>query len=742
MSNTKRGNAITYDAVCFFFAIFKYKPDFSDCMAEKAKSVNGSGSSKLSESKAAKSAKTKIVVTSALPYANGSIHIGHLIEYIQTDIFVRFLKSIGEDAIYCCADDTHGTPIQIKAEQMGITPEALIAKYHEEHLKDFRAFHIDFDSYYTTNSPENRKYSEQIFNELKKKGDIYTKEITQTYCEKCRRFLPDRYVRGECPNCGAPDQYGDVCEKCGKAHSTTDLIGPKCAICGSPASKKGSVHYFFKLTNYESRLKKWFEENKNLQPEIVNSVSNWFKQGLQDWDISRDGPYFGFKIPGETDKYFYVWLDAPVGYIASTANYCKGKDFDESEYWKKPTGRVIHVIGKDIIYFHYLFWPAMLMGSGFNLPEYILTHGFITVNGEKMSKSRGTFYTASEFLSKFDPQYLRYYYASLLSRKMSDIDLDFKEFQAKVNNELVANIANFCFRVLTFTKKNFEGKIEGIDENKELFANVLRHAENAKQSYSEFNFTNAVKEILALSSEGNKYFQENEPWKLVKEDPEKAQKILGTCINIARILSIVIAPVLPKFAADLREQLNLQALKWSDIDFSLKSHEIGNAEILIRKLDELPAEKETFPINLKVAKIISAEPHPEAEKLVVLQIDLGKEKRQIVAGIRKFYKVEELCGRNIVVVTNLKPAKLRGKESNGMLLAAGENASLLSAPLSHPGDQVFVEGMDTGTAKVGIEEFANVQLSVSAGKACYKGKALRTSKEEISVNAKDGEKIK
>lgn len=687
--------------------------------------------------------KKKILVTAALPYANGSIHIGHLVEYIQTDIFVRFLKLIGEDAIFCCADDTHGTPIQIKAEQLGITPEELIAKFYKEHLKDFKDFNIHFDSYYTTNSPENKKYSEMIFSRLKKNGDIYTKKVTQAFCEKCKRFLPDRYVRGECPKCGAPEQYGDVCEACGSTHATTELIGPHCAICGTPASKKESMHYFFKLSNYAKKLEKWLKENKKLQPEIVNYVLNWIKEGLHDWDISRDGPYFGFKIPGEENKYFYVWLDAPIGYIASTANYCKDKDFKEEEYWEKPTGEIIHVIGKDIIYFHYLFWPAMLMGAGFNLPSYLITHGFLTVEKEKMSKSRGTFFTARDFLGKFDHQHIRYYYASMLSRKLVDIDLDFKDFQGKINNELVANIANFCFRVLSFTKKNFDSKIGEIDKDKKLIDTVLKSAEKAKEYYADFNFNNAVKEILAISAAGNKYFQENEPWKLIKEDKEKAHKVIGTCTNLAKIISIVIEPILPKFSDNLKAQLNLGNLSWDDINFDLTNHEMGKAEILIRKLEALPLEKPVFPLDLKVAKIIKAEPHPDADKLTVLQIDLTKEKRQIVAGISKYYKPDELAGRNIVVVTNLKPAKLRGVESKGMLLAAikGKKLVLLDAPHSKPGDHIEVEGEEINREQIAIEQFAKVKLSVKDKKVLYNGKALKTEKEEIVAEIEDSAKV-
>ena len=439
----------------------------------------------------------RIVVTSALPYANGDIHIGHLVEYIQTDIFVRFLKLIGKDAIYCCADDTHGTPIQIKAEQLGIKPEELISKVHKEHLSDFKSFLIDFDSYYSTNSPENKEYADKIFNSLKDKGFIYTKEVENFYDEKEKRFLPDRYVKGECPKCGAKDQYGDVCEKCNATYKPIDLINPYSTISKTTPVRKKSEHYFFKLSEMSEKIDNWLTTNKKLQPEIVNYVRNWIKEGLNDWDISRDGPYFGFKIPGEEDKYYYVWLDAPIGYIASTQNYCKQNGLDaEKDYWKNKNSEIIHFIGKDIIYFHFLFWPAVLMESGFNLPSYEVVHGFLTVNGEKMSKSRGTFLTARDFLKKYNPEYLRYYYAKLLSKKMSDIDLDFSDFADSVNNELVANIGNFCYRVLSFLEKNFDSSFDSIEEDEKLFGEIIKLTEKIREDYDNVNFKNVVRVFL------------------------------------------------------------------------------------------------------------------------------------------------------------------------------------------------------------------------------------------------------
>ncbi|MFC2016739.1 methionine--tRNA ligase, partial [Chloroflexota bacterium] len=384
--------------------------------------------------------KDKVIVTSALPYANGPIHIGHLVEYIQTDIFVRFLRLIGKDVVYCCADDTHGAPIEIKARELGIKPEQLIAKFFKEHQEDFKNFHIKFDSYYTTNSKENKYFSDLIFERLKKKGLIYKKEIEVTYCEHCKRTLPDRYVKGKCPKCKAADQYGDVCEVCNAAYKTVDLIEPYCTICKNKPVRKSSEHYFFKLSKLSGFLEKWIKTNKNLQQETKNFVLNWIKDELEDWNISRDGPYFGFKIPNEENKYYYVWLDAPIGYISSLANYLKSTKKAEKT-WNE--SKIIHFIGKDITYFHFLFWPAMLYAADLKLPEDIVVHGFLTVNNEKMSKSRGTFFTAKEFLEKYDAEHLRYYYGNVLSKKLADIDLNFDEFRQRINNELVGNLGNF-----------------------------------------------------------------------------------------------------------------------------------------------------------------------------------------------------------------------------------------------------------------------------------------------------------
>jgi len=677
--------------------------------------------------------KQKIIVTSALPYANGPIHVGHLVEYIQTDIFVRFLKLTGKDAVYLCADDTHGTPIEIKAKQEGVKPEEFIARWHKEHTKDFDDFLIRFDSYYSTNSKENKYFSDLIFERLNKKNLIYKKNVEITYCENCKRSLPDRFVKGKCPKCNAPDQYGDVCEKCSATYKTTELIEPYCVVCRKKPIRKKSEHYFFKLSAFSDKLKKWFDKNKKLQSEIKNYLYNWIKQGLEEWDITRDGPYFGFKIPGEKDKYYYVWLDAPIGYISSLANYL-GRDVKKAEkVWND--SEIIHFIGKDIIYFHFLFWPAVLWGAGFEIPDYLVVHGFLTVKKEKMSKSRGTLLTAKEYLENNNPEHLRFYYAKNLSRKVSDINLDFDDLKDSVNNELAANIGNFCFRVLSFLEKNFDGKIKDIEKDTKLINEINKKIKIIEKNYSEVNYNIALKEIMNIGSLGNKYFQDSQPWALIKEDGsrENAHKIVGLCANIVKNLSILLSPILPKFSSELQKQLNLNVLKWDDINFKLKNHKIGKVDILVKRVEEKKEEKEKFPLDLRIAEIISVEEHPDADKLLIMKIDLGAEKRQIVAGIKKYYKKEELIGKRIVIVANLKYAKLRGYESQGMLLAGddGKNIGLLHAEKSEPGSRAYFEGLENGSKEISFDDFKKIEMAAKGRKVFYKGRQLKTDKEEI-----------
>jgi len=676
----------------------------------------------------------KILVTSALPYANGPIHIGHLVEYIQTDIFVRFLKLIGKEIIYICADDSHGTAIEINAKKENTTPEKFIAKWLEEHQDDFKNFHIHFDNYYTTNSKENKEYSDFIFNKLKDNGHIYEKEIELNYCDNCRRFLPDRYIKGNCPKCRAEDQYGDVCEQCHSTYKTTDLVNPYCVICKSKPVRKKSRHYFFKLSAFSKKLKKWLTENKNLQREVVNHVIKWVDE-LEDWDITRDSPYFGFNIPGEKDKYYYVWLDAPIGYISSTKDYCNKHKLNIDDYWKN--GSVTHFIGKDIIYFHFLFWPAMLMDAGFTLPESIVVHGFLTVNKEKMSKSRGTFFTAKEFLKRYDPEFLRYYYSSNLTNKMEDIDLNLDDFIDKVNNELIANIANFIYRVLYFTVKNFNGKItDSIDDLQIKYDDVIN-------DYNVLNFREAVKKILEISSKGNKYFQEHEPWKLINDSREDTQKIVNTCFNLIKDLTILLKPILPKFTEEIEKQINLK-LAIKDLGKPVKSHKIKDAKIIFQKIEKKTKEEETVQdpfskLNIKVARVIDVKEHPKADKLYVMDIDLGQEKKVIVSGLRDYYTKEELLNKNICVLANLEKAKLRGIESKGMLLAAESKGvcKLLLAPNSSPGDQVYIEGIIPLNKEIDYKTFSKIKLKTKKKKAVYNDKILRTDNEEVVVDIED-----
>ncbi len=638
----------------------------------------------------------KILVTSALPYANGPIHLGHMVEYILTDIYCRYLRLTGQDCIYCCADDTHGAPIEINAQRLRISPEELIAKYYQEHKEDFERFLISFDSYYTTNSPENKELSDMIFTKLKEKGDIYQNVIELSFCPKCQRFLPDRYVKGRCPRCGANDQYGDNCEVCNATYNTTDLVAPYCAICHSNPIRKSSRHYFFRLSRYSDRLKDWITQNANIQPEIRNYILNWIESGLKDWDVSRDAPYFGFKITGETDKYYYVWLDAPIGYMASCKHYCEKRGIRFEDYWVNRESRILHFIGKDIIYFHFLFWPAMLMGSGFNLPDNIFVHGFLTVNGEKMSKSRGTFITARAYLERYPPSLLRFYYAMNITRSISDIDLDTADFIERINSELIGNIANLAYRSMTFIRKNFNGILTAPDASK-IIERIKKKVDLISGHYNSCNLRSVVKEILEIGDIGNKFLQNAEPWRVIKTDKDRAWRDLSTIIHILRDMAICLKPIIPDICEDLEAQLGLVALKWANLGNSLEGHIIGQPRQLLKKVEvaELISKNPFLKLDLRVGRIIEAILHSGAERLLVLQVDLGDEKRQIVAGIRAHYSPQELKGKNVVVIKNLKPSRLKGIESQGMLLAAddGERVGVLSAE-GIPGDKITLPNME------------------------------------------------
>ena len=677
----------------------------------------------------------KIVITAALPYANGDIHIGHLLEYIQTDIFVRFQKLIGKDALYICASDMHGTPIEINAKKVGVSPEKFVEKYWKEHQKDFASFLINFDNFHKTHSTENKELAIYFFNELKKKGHIYQKKIPVIYCEHDQRSLPDRLVRGTCPHCKTVDQYGDICENCNSALKGLDLIDPRCIMCGNSPVEKESEHYFFKLGSFSNKLKKWIK-SANIQPEIKNWLDGWLKKGLDDWCISRDAPYFGFEIPdakketGEK-KYFYVWLDAPIGYISSTKNYCDKKKIDWKDYWYK--GKSYHIIGKDIVYFHFLFWPAMLLGVGIPLPD-LTVHGFITVDGQKMSKSRGTFFTAKEFLKLFPAEALRFYYASHLDRKVVDVDLQFTDFQAVNNNVLTGNLGNFCYRVLTFAEKNY-GKITKVadESNKDkLFSEI-------KTSYEQLDFKTAVKNILAIADLGNAYFQKAEPWK----NNEEAEAAVGWCVNLAKNLAIVVSPILPEFSEKVFKALSLKKTGWDDLDFKWKG-KLKKVEKLVEKIEKIP-EEEQFPLQMMVGEIVEVKDHPNADSLYLLNVDFGNVKKQVVAGLKKYKKPEELLKQKAVFCVNLKPAKLRGEKSEAMILVADDekDVALLQHAKAKKGDEVKFGELVNSSKEITFDDFLKLKMVVKKGKIVYDGKVLNVHKHEISVSGvKEGSRVR
>ncbi|MFH1116330.1 MAG: methionine--tRNA ligase [Pseudomonadota bacterium] len=652
----------------------------------------------------------KILVTSALPYANGDIHIGHLVEYIQTDIFVGFLRLIGEDVIYMCASDAHGTPIEINAAKRGITPGELVEEFHRRHLEDFARFEVRFDEFYTTDSPENRRHSEAIYSAAKEKGHIETRDIEQYFCTDCGRFLPDRYIRGTCPKpaCGAPDQYGDVCEVCGATYRPTELIDARCAICGAVPALRTSKHFFFRLRDFNEFLTEWISAPHHLQDEVRAFVRNWIDQGLQDWDISRDGPYFGFKIPGETDKFFYVWLDAPVGYIAAVEHYCSRRtDRSVEDYWLDHDGdvEIHHFIGKDIMYFHTLFWPAMLNAADYRTPDVVHVHGFLTVDSRKMSKSRGTFITARQFADVLSPTYLRYYYASKLSNSIDDLDLNVEEFVNRTNAEFVNNITNLISRTIGFLNKRLDSRLGvlpedvlGTDRLVQQITDV--HIAGCRDAYKKLQFGNAVRHILSISDIANNYIQTREPWTAIKKDPEQARNILTFGVNCIKIIAVLLKPIVPSYCSRVEEMLGLADLKWDDARFDLENRPVGIFEKLLdrlepgafeklieasrRQLGEAVAEpqpivpefKEEITIDefsgvdLRAGKVLAAEAVEGSDKLIKLEVDLGRESRTVFAGIKESYAPQDLVGLTLVVVGNLKPRKMRFGISRGMVLAA------------------------------------------------------------------------
>lgn len=657
----------------------------------------------------------RILVTSALPYANGAIHLGHLVEYIQTDIWVRFQKSQGHHCYYVCADDAHGTPIMLKAQQEGVTPEALIARFSQEHQADFAHFHIGFDHYHSTHSAENRHWAETIFLRLREKGLIIEKDINQAYDPEAKMFLPDRFIRGTCPRCGALDQYGDSCEVCGATYNPLELIEARSAISGAAPIEKSSLHLFFDLAKMQDTLAQYLDSSA-LQPEVANKLREWLNADLNAWDISRDAPYWGFAIPGFADKYFYVWLDAPMGYIASFQALCEMKGIDFDSFWLSDHNtELYHFIGKDIIYFHGLFWPALLSAAGLRLPTAIFAHGFLTVDGQKMSKSRGTFITAQQYRERIgEPDYLRYYFAAKLNAQVEDIDLNLEDFQQRVNSDLVGKWINLLSRSAKLLEKYHAGKLADALAAPELYQAFIQERDTIANYFSERAFQKVIREIMQLTDQANQYVDQHKPWNLAK-DPEKLPEVQAICtqvINLFRVLAIYLQPVIPATVAKIAEFLGDDLRHWDALDKPLLNKTLPSylpllqrldASVLIDKTtvsqdtvkkqenlsDKSKSKQETVEnkdtketkttisleefqkVSLQVAEVKAVEAVDGAEKLLKLQVDVGEENlRQIFSGIRKNYPPAALLGKKVLVVTNLAAKKMRFGVSEGMLLTA------------------------------------------------------------------------
>ena len=650
----------------------------------------------------------KILATSALPYANGPIHLGHLVEYIQTDIWTRFQRLRGHEAYYVCAEDTHGTPIMLKARDEGLTPESLIEKIGNEHRRDFADFNIAFDNYYTTHSEENQHFSEFIFEQLKTKGHITTRTITQAYDPVEKMFLPDRFIRGTCPRCGAEDQNGDNCEVCGAAYAPTDLADAVSVISGAAPVSRDSEHYFVRLSDFEPMLRDWTGSGR-LQSEVVNKLNEWFDTGLQDWDISRDAPYFGFEIPGAPGKYFYVWLDAPIGYMASFRNFCNSSGVDFDTFWAADApAELYHFVGKDILYFHTLFWPAMLHGAGFRTPTAVFTHGFLTINGQKMSKSRGTFIKARTYLNHLDPDYLRYYFAAKLNNRVEDIDFNVEDFVVRVNADLVGKVVNIASRCAGFIEKRFEGQLSGTLPDPALTEKFCEQHSAICQYFENREFSRAIREIMALADLANQYINDVKPW-IIAKDGARADELQAVCtqgLNLFRMLVTWLAPVVPKLAERSGEFLRHPITTENALEQVTKpllDHQIGP---FVRLLDRIELEDanammedtqfmnedegnnsmskhlkgdpispeitidEFAKVDLRVVRVNAAETVEGADRLLKLTLDLDGETREVFAGIKSEYDPQTLVGRHVVMVANLAPRKMRFGVSNGMILAA------------------------------------------------------------------------
>lgn len=681
----------------------------------------------------------KILVTSALPYANGSIHLGHMVEHIQTDVWVRFQKLRGNECYYCCADDTHGTPVMLAAQKQGIAPEDMIAKVREEHLADFTGFNIGYDNYYSTHSPENKQFSQDIYRALKANGKIESRVIEQLFDPEKQMFLPDRFVKGECPKCHAQDQYGDNCEVCGTTYSPTELINPYSAVSGAKPELRESEHFFFKLGECADFLKAWTSGNNphdgkpHLQPEALNKMKEWLGEGeettLSDWDISRDAPYFGFEIPDAPGKYFYVWLDAPVGYMASFKNLCDRIGIDFDEYFKADSQtEMYHFIGKDILYFHALFWPAMLHFSGHRAPTGVYAHGFLTVDGQKMSKSRGTFITAKSYLEQgLNPEWMRYYIAAKLNSKIEDIDLNLQDFISRVNSDLVGKYVNIAARASGFIAKRFEGKLKDVSDSA-LLAKLTAQSEAIAECYENREYARALRDIMALADIVNEYVDTNKPWELAKQEgqDERLHEVCSELINAFTMLTAYLAPVLPQTAANAARFLNLDAITWANTRVTLGEHAINKYEHLMQRVEQkqvddlieankqsiaaaaAPAAEESkyekvaeqasfddfMKIDMRVAKVLNCEAVEGSTKLLKFDLDFGFEKRIIFSGIAASYpNPAELNGRMVIAVANFAPRKMaKFGVSEGMILSAATaegKLKLLDVDAgAQPGDKV------------------------------------------------------
>ncbi len=649
----------------------------------------------------------QIVVTSALPYANGPLHIGHMLEYVQTDIWARFQKLRGHECIYVCADDAHGTPIMLRAQAEGITPEALIERMHGEHLQDFTDFGVCFDNYYSTHSPENRYFAELIYTRLRDAGHIRTRTISQAYDPKAEMFLPDRFIKGDCPNCGAAGQYGDNCENCGATYSPTDLKNAVSVVSGEPPIEKKSEQYFFKLEDFEDMLKQWVRSG-HVQTEIANKLNEWLDEGLKDWDISRNAPYWGFEIPDAPGKYFYVWLDAPIGYMASFKNWCETSGHDFDYYWSQDSSaELYHFIGKDIARFHTLFWPAMLHGAGFRKPTAVYCHGFLTVDGQKMSKSRGTFIMARTYLDHLNPEYLRYYFAAKLGPGVDDIDLNLEDFSTRVNADLVGKLVNIASRCAGFINKRFEGKLAPTLSSTGISDTIVAGAAAIADYYDGREYGKAMRDIMALADRVNQYIDEKQPWVAIKDEARHAEvhDVCSIGLNAFRQLVILLKPVLPRLAAQAEEFLAVGELAWADLEHDLLNHAINRFKPLMTRIEPVFIERviedskedlveeqkmqqanddpsiepiaeeivyEDFArLDFRVARIVAASRVEKSDKLLQLTLDIGSETRNVFAGISNAYDPDDLVGKLTVMVANLAPRKMRFGVSEGMVLAAG-----------------------------------------------------------------------